>query len=337
MTTVAVLGAGTWGTTFAQVCADAGGQVRLWARDPQVSAQLSHGTNPAYLPGITLPDAVVASPQLADAVEGAEVVALAVPSSQVRAVAEQVGHRLTPDAVVLSLAKGIEPGTCLRMSEVIQVAAGLAPERIAVLSGPNLALEVAARTPSVTVLASTDLTAARLAARACATPYFLTHLDTDVIGTEIGGAVKNVVALFVGMAQGQGMGDNTKSALITRGLAETIRLGVALGADPATFSGLSGAGDLIATCMSDRSRNHEVGLALGRGRALAEALAERPQVAEGVTTCEAILALAQRLHVDMPIVEAVVAIVHDGQLPALIGEALMARERKPEKPHPAVR
>lgn len=329
--TVAVVGAGTWGTTFAAVCADAGSRVRLWARDPELARQLrADRVNVRYAPDLVLPAAVEVCDELAVALDGADVVALTVPSNQMRSAVEACRPYLDAHAVVVSLAKGIEPSTCLRMSEVIGQAGGVPPERIAVLTGPNLAHEVAARQPSAAVVASTSPEAARVVADACATPAFPVSIESDVLGCELGGAVKNVVAVCVGMAQGLGMGDNTKSSLITRGLAETIRLGVALGADPATFSGLAGVGDLIATCMSPRSRNHAVGVGLGRGRPIAEVLAEHPQIAEGVTSCEAILALAQRSHVDMPIVEAVVAVVHDGQLPVLIGEALMARERKPE-------
>lgn len=335
MSTVAVLGAGTWGTTFAIVCAEAGSTVRLWGRDPEVVDQLrSTGQNRAYLRGISVPPDVELTTDLAGALQGADIVAVAVPSDQVRSALCQCAPLLPPDAVLLSLVKGIEPGTCLRMSEVIAEATGWDEDRIAVLSGPNLAHEVAARAATAAVVAAVNPDTAAMVAAACCTPYFHVSTHTDVIGCEVGGAVKNVVALFVGMAQGQGMGDNTKSTLITRGLAETIRLGVALGADPATFYGLSGAGDLIATCMSPLSRNRAVGIGLGQGRPIDDVLADHRQVAEGIAGCESILMLAQRLGVDMPIVEAVVAIVHDGQQPALIGEALMARERKPEKPHP---
>lgn len=333
--TVAVVGAGTWGTTFAAVCADAGSRVRLVARDPAAARRIrEQRVNVEYVPDLVLPDAVEVCDDLAVGLEGAGVVALAVPSNEMRAAVQACRPYLADDAVVVSLAKGIEPSSCLRMSAVIAQVGGVPPERIAVLTGPNLAHEVAARQPSAAVVASASPEAARAVADACATPAFPVTVDADVLGCELGGAVKNVVAICVGMAQGLGMGDNTKSSLITRGLAETMRLGVALGADPATFSGLAGVGDLIATCMSPRSRNHAVGVGLGRGRPIAEVLAEHPQIAEGVTSCEAILALAQRSHVDMPIVEAVVAVVHDGQLPALIGEALMARERKPEKSGP---
>lgn len=335
MSTVTVVGAGTWGTTFAMVCTDAGATTRLWARDPISARRLrEERVNPDYLPGFTLPTAVEVPEDLAAALRDADVVALAVPSNGTRSAIEACRDHIPGGAVVLSLAKGIEPGTCLRMSEVIAQAGGVEPARIAVLTGPNLAHEVAARQPSAAVVAAGTADAARAVAAACSTPAFPITVESDVVGCELGGAVKNVVAVCVGMAHGLGMGDNTKSSLITRGLAETIRLGVALGADPATFSGLAGVGDLIATCMSPRSRNRAVGVELGRGRPVAEVLAEHRQVAEGVISCEAILALAQRAHVDMPIVEAVVAVVHDGQLPVLIGEALMARERKPEKTPP---
>ncbi len=226
--------------------------------------------------------------------------------------------------------KGVELGTTKRMSEVITEAGGVPPERVAVVSGPNLAREIAAHQPAASVVASVDPATAELVAEACATSYFRPYTNTDVIGTELGGAVKNVVALAVGMAEGMGMGDNTKATIITRGLAETARLGVALGADPATFAGLAGVGDLIATCMSPLSRNHTFGVNLGRGMSLQEVVAVTRQTAEGVKSCEAILELARDNGVDVPIVENVVAIVHDGASPSKVAEILMSRARKAE-------
>jgi glycerol-3-phosphate dehydrogenase (NAD(P)+) len=213
---------------------------------------------------------------------------------------------------------------------VIAEAGGVATERIAVVSGPNLAHEIAAHQPAATVVASIAEATAELVADACATAYFRPYTNTDVIGTELGGAVKNVVALAVGMAEGMGMGDNTKATIITRGLAETARLGVALGADPATFAGLAGVGDLIATCMSPLSRNHTFGVNLGRGMSLQEVVAVTRQTAEGVKSCEAILELARRHSIDVPIVENVAAVVHDGVSPSKVAENLMSRARKAE-------
>jgi len=207
---------------------------------------------------------------------------------------------------------------------------GVALERIVVVSGPNLAKEIAAKQPAATVVACVDESLAEQVALACAAPYFRPYTNTDVVGTELGGAVKNVIALAVGMAEGMGMGDNTKSTIITRGLAETVRLGVALGADPATFSGLAGVGDLIATCMSPLSRNFAFGVNLGRGMTVSEVVALSRQTAEGVKSCQAILQLAQHHCIDVPIIENVAAVIHEGRAPDRVADMLMSRARKAE-------
>ena len=331
MRRAAVFGTGSWGTAYAAILADAGAEVRMWGRRAEVVDQITHGhVNTDYLPDFVLPHAVSATTDPAEAVEGADIVVLAVPSQTLRANLAVWAGLLPADAAIVSLMKGVELGTTKRMSEVITEAGGVPPERVAVVSGPNLAREIAAHQPAASVVASVDPVTAELVADACATSYFRPYTNADVIGTELGGAVKNVVALAVGMAEGMGMGDNTKATIITRGLAETARLGVALGADPATFAGLAGVGDLIATCMSPLSRNHTFGVNLGRGMSLQEVVAVTRQTAEGVKSCEAILELARSHGIDVPIVENVVAIVHDGASPSKVAEILMSRARKAE-------
>jgi glycerol-3-phosphate dehydrogenase (NAD(P)+) len=331
MTRAAVLGAGSWGTAYTAILADAGCEVRLWVRRPELADRIN-GThvNEDYLPQLVLPASVRAGSDPAEAVEGADVVVLAVPSQSLR---ENLGRwrtLLPRDAAIVSLMKGVELGTTKRMSEVIAEVGGVEQRRIVVVSGPNLAPEIAQKQPAASVVACVDAATAEAVAEASAAPYFRPYTNTDVIGTEVGGAVKNVVALAVGMAQGMGMGDNTKATIITRGLAETSRLGVALGADPTTFAGLAGVGDLIATCMSPLSRNHSFGVQLGRGRSVAEAVAATRQTVEGVKSCQSILELARRHGIDVPIVENVAAVVHDGRSPRDVAEALMSRARKPE-------
>ena len=331
MRRAAVFGTGSWGTAYAAILADAGAEVRMWGRRAEVVDQITHGhVNTDYLPDLVLPHTVSATTDPAEAVEGADIVVLAVPSQTLRANLAVWAGLLPADAAIVSLMKGVELGTTKRMSEVITEAGGVPPERVAVVSGPNLAREIAAHQPAASVVASVDPVTAELVADACATSYFRPYTNADVIGTELGGAVKNVVALAVGMAEGMGMGDNTKATIITRGLAETARLGVALGADPATFAGLAGVGDLIATCMSPLSRNHTFGVNLGRGMSLQEVVAVTRQTAEGVKSCEAILELARSHGIDVPIVENVVAIVHDGASPSKVAEILMSRARKAE-------
>jgi len=332
MTRVAVFGTGSWGTAYAAVLADAGSQVRLWGRRAELVDRInSSHVNDDYLPDLVLPAAVSATTDAAEAVDGADIVVLAVPSQTLRVSLVQWANLLPPRAAVVSLMKGVELGTTKRMSEVIAEVAGVDLQRIVVVSGPNLAREIAARQPAATVVACVDESLAERVALACAAPYFRPYTNTDVVGTELGGAVKNVIALAVGMAEGMGMGDNTKSTIITRGLAETVRLGVALGADPATFSGLAGIGDLIATCMSPLSRNFAFGVNVGRGMSVGEVKALSRQTAEGVNSCQAILELAQHHGIDVPIIENVAAVIHKGHTPDRVADTLMSRARKAEK------
>ncbi|MGZ4596672.1 MAG: NAD(P)H-dependent glycerol-3-phosphate dehydrogenase [Actinomycetes bacterium] len=331
MTRVAVLGSGSWGTAFSQVLADAGSEVTMWGRRAEIcDAVNSRHENPDYLPGVTLPASIRATDSAPAALAGAEVVVLAVPSQTLRANLEQWAPLLPEGVALVSLMKGIELNTTRRMSEVIAETTGAEPHRIAVVSGPNLAKEIAARQPAASVIACTDEAVAEKLQQVCMTPYFRPYTNVDVIGVEVGGAVKNVIALAVGMAEGMGMGDNSQASIITRGLAEMIRLGVALGADMATFAGLAGVGDLVATCMSPLSRNRTFGENLGRGMTLEEVIRSTRQTAEGVKSCESILALGRRHLVDMPITEHVVAAVHDGLPPREIVSRIMSRSAKAE-------
>ena len=331
MTRVAVFGTGSWGTAYAAVLADAGSQVRMWGRRAELVDQInSSHVNGDYLPDLLLPEAISATTDPEEAVYDVDVVVLAIPSQTLRVNLAQWADFLPRHAAVVSLMKGVELGTTKRMSEVIAEVGGVGPERIVVVSGPNLAKEIAAKQPAASVVACVDEAMAERVALACAAPYFRPYTNTDVVGTELGGAVKNVIALAVGMAEGMGMGDNTKSTIITRGLAETLRLGVALGADPATFSGLAGVGDLIATCMSPLSRNYTFGVNLGRGMTVQEVVAGTRQTAEGVKSCQSILELARHHGIDVPIIENVVAVVHEGRTPDRVVDMLMSRARKAE-------
>lgn len=329
---VAVLGGGSWGTAFAKVLADSGREVRLWARRPEVAAAVNERhTNPDYLPGVELPGLLSATTNAAAALDGVDAVVLAVPSQTLRSNLDGWRHLLPPGATLVSLAKGVELGTLKRMSEVVVEVAGVTPDQVAVVSGPNLAREIAAEEPTATVIACADHDRAVALQHACTTGYFRAYTNTDVVGCEVGGAGKNVIALATGMAAGMGFGDNTRASLITRGLAETARLGVALGADPLTFAGLAGLGDLVATCSSPLSRNRTFGERLGRGESLAQAeAANHGQVAEGVKSCTSICDLGLRHGVELPIADAVRRVCHEGLSAAEMGKELISRAPRPE-------
>lgn len=332
MTRATVFGSGSWGTAYAAILADAGCDVTIWSRRPEVAHEInSTRRNGGYLPDLQLPDAVRATSDPREAAEGAQVAVLAVPSQTLRDNLAQWGDAIGDDAYVVSLMKGIELGTTRRMSEVIAEAASVDPERIVVVSGPNLAREIAAKQPAAAVVASTNAMARAKVAEASATPYFRPYTNGDVVGVEIGGAVKNVIALAVGMAKGMGMGDNTMASLLTRGLAETARFGIRLGADPQTFLGLAGVGDLVATCASPLSRNYTFGFKLGQGQTLEEVQASTKQTAEGVKSCRSILELATSVGAEVPIVENVAAVVFEGRRPTDVVEQLMSRSRKHER------
>ncbi|HUR13808.1 MAG TPA: NAD(P)H-dependent glycerol-3-phosphate dehydrogenase [Mycobacteriales bacterium] len=327
MTRAAVLGTGAWGTAYGKVLADAGTDVVLWARRPELAESVTRRhENPDYLPGIVLPSGMRATSDANEALEGADVVVLAVPSQTLRDNLAAVAAAIPQGALLVSLMKGVELGTTKRMSEVVREVADVGEDRVVVVTGPNLAKEIAAEQPTASVVASTSQEAAELVQRMCHTPYFRPYTNSDVVGCELGGAVKNVIALAVGMAEGMGFGDNTKASLITRGLKEISNLGVALGADPVTFAGLAGLGDLVATCSSSLSRNHRFGARLGRGDTVAEILAEPHLTAEGYKSCQSILALGAKHDVEMPITHNVVAVCHEGMAPPDMLRALMERQ-----------
>ena len=327
----AVMGAGSWGTTFAQVLCDAGTRTVVFSREPDVAKAISGmHENPDYLPGIALNPALEATQDPAEALDGADLVAFAVPAQSLRSNLTHWAPLVPPGALLVSLMKGIEHGTCLRMSEVIAEVAGADASRVALVSGPNLAGEVVRREFTATVVACSSEAGALALQGACHTPYFRPYTNTDVIGCELGGAVKNVIAIAVGIAVALGLGDNTKATLITRGLAEIARLGSALGAEPQTFAGLAGMGDLVATCSSPLSRNRTFGEYMGQGMTVAEAAAAMNQTAEGVASCDPVLKLARAHQVEMPITEVVKAVTSDGLPVAQAASMLASRSAKPE-------
>lgn len=330
---VAVLGLGSWGTAFANVVADAGtSEVMAWGRRSEVVDALNtRHENPEYFPGVALNPALRATTDVAEALNGAEVVVLAVPSQSLRANLQAWRPYFGAEPVFVSLMKGIERGTRQRMSQVVSEELRLPPSRVAVVSGPNLAGEIVDRQPATTLVACADEDVAVRLQHRCKAPYFRPYTHTDVVGAELGGAVKNVIALAVGVAVGMGLGDNAKAALITRGLAETVRLAVAMGADEHTLSGLAGLGDLVATCYSPLSRNRTFGELLGGGLTLEEATAETRQTVEGVKSAESILVMAHEHGVEMPITDTMVAMMLHGLPPAQALTQFMARTAKPER------
>src|SRR4051794_27870337 len=332
MTKVAVFGAGSWGTAFSLVLSDAGHDVTLWGRRADLCLAINEKhENPDYLPGVELPASVTATPDPESAARDASLVVLAVPSQTLRANLQDWAAVLPAQAVLLSLAKGVETGGLKRMSEVIAEVTGAGPERVAVLSGPNLAKEIAAREPAASVVACADESVAAELREWMHGPNFRPYSSADVLGCELGGAYKNVIALAVGMAVGLGFGDNTTASLITRGLAETARLAVKLGADPLTLMGLAGLGDLVATCSSPLSRNRTFGEKLGRGMTVEEISASTRQVAEGVKSCESLLELARYNDIYAPLVQAVHGVLQGKVTTAQMMESFVTRETKHER------
>jgi glycerol-3-phosphate dehydrogenase (NAD(P)+) len=329
---VAVMGAGAWGTALAKVLADAGEQVVLWARRSDVADEINTTRyNSDYLPGTPLPSGIRATADAGDALAGATTVLLGVPAQTMRGNLERWAPLLTDGATLVSLAKGIELGTLMRMSQVIISVTGVDPAQAAVISGPNLASEIAECQPTATVVACSDSGRAVAVQRMLNSGYFRPYTNSDVVGTEIGGACKNVIALACGMAAGVGLGENTAAAIITRGLAEIMRLGIALGAKGATLAGLAGVGDLVATCTSPHSRNRSFGERLGRGGTMESATrAGHGQVVEGVTSCQAVLALASSYDVEMPLTDAVHRVCHKGLSVDEAMALLLGRSTKPE-------
>jgi len=324
---VAVMGAGSWGTAFASVVSRGGHDTRLWARRAELAEAISKThENLDYLPGVKLPVSLRATSDPREALVGAEVVALALPSHALREGLVLFRPFMPAGAPLVSLTKGIEGETLMRMSEVIRDVTGAPAEQVAVLSGPNLAGDIARRLPSATVVATPDPLVAIRLQKCFQVPYFQVYMSPDVVGTELGGATKNYLAIAVGMAEGVGLGDNAKALLVTLGLSEMTRLGMRLGANPLTFSGLAGIGDLLATCMSRQSRNRHVGEQLGRGRRLDEIFAEMRMVAEGVKLPRAVVALARRERVEMPIAENVGKVLYEGMSPKDMLLSLLSRQ-----------
>jgi glycerol-3-phosphate dehydrogenase (NAD(P)+) len=326
----AVLGAGAWGTTFAQVLCDAGTSTVLYARRPaQAKAIGELHENPDYLPGVALTPSLDATADAAAALDGADIVAFAVPAQSLRSNLASWAALIPPGALLVSLIKGIELGTRQRMSEVICSELGADPARVAVVSGPNLAAEIAGRQITGTVAACVCEEGAVALQDACHAPYFRPYTNTDVTGCELGGAVKNIIAIVVGFAVAMGLGDNTRALVITRGLAEMARLGSALGARPQTFAGLAGMGDLVATCSSPLSRNRTFGENLARGMSVPEAAA-LSGTAEGVASCGPVLELARSHGVEMPLTEVAAAVMRDGLPVEQAASMLASRSAKPE-------
>jgi len=329
---IAVVGGGSWGTAFAAMLAEQHGDVSLWVREPEVCDAIRSGReNRAFLPGVKVPEGVLPTTNLGEALAGREIVALAVPSLHLRDVAEMCVPHLVPGAVVVSLAKGLENGTLLRMTEVLAQVLPLSRARFAVLSGPTFAREVARGMPAGATVASEDPKVATALQAVFSGKRFRVYAGTDVTGIEIGGALKNVMAIAAGMSDGLGFGDNARALLVTRGLAEISRVGVRLGADPQTFYGLSGLGDLVLTCTGDLSRNRTVGVRVGKGERVADILAGMTMVAEGVMTAKAAADLSRRTGVAMPISEQVHLILHEGKDVRVAVTELLSRALRREK------
>ena len=325
-----MIGAGSWGTTLAIQIARGAGAVRLWGRDASlVSTMQATRENPRYLPGIALSAGVRATTDHAEALRGADLVLVAVPSHFVRATLGPMVRAVPPGAAVLSATKGFEPGTALRMSELL---AELLPEHpVAALSGPSFAREVAGGKPAALVVASPDPAVARQLQERLTAPAFRLYTNRDLVGVEIGGALKNVMAIATGLSDGLGLGENARAALVTRGLAEIGRLALASGGQAATLAGLAGLGDLVLTCTGAESRNHRLGLAVANGRTLAEAEGATRMVAEGVRTVSSARILARRAEVSMPICDEVSAVLFEGKPVREALASLLAREPRPEE------
>ncbi|HEY9499543.1 MAG TPA: NAD(P)H-dependent glycerol-3-phosphate dehydrogenase [Terrimesophilobacter sp.] len=330
-TRAAVLGAGSWGTTFSKVLADGGSDVAVWARRPELAREIAQAKrNSDYLPGINLPRTLWASPNAAEVLDGAQMVFVSVPSQSLRETLVALRELIPADAIVVSLMKGVEKGTARRMSEVIQQELRLDPAQIAVISGPNLALEIAKEEPTASVVSSENLETALLVAMAATTKYLRSFVNTDVIGTEFGGVLKNLIAVAIGIVDGVGYGENTKASIITRGLVEMTEFSVAYGAKAETLSGLAGLGDLIATCESPLSRNNTAGRLLGQGYSFTDVVAQMNQTAEGLASVAPILELAMAKGVEMPIVSQVAEVLAGTMNPRDIAPHLTSNSDEPQ-------
>lgn len=329
---VAILGAGSWGTALAMVLADKGNDVKIWSIIPEQINEINiERTNHAYLKNIKLPENIEAVSTMEEAVIGASFVIMSVPSGATRDVSRKLGFCLSDNTIVVNTAKGIEPGTLKRLSEVICEEIPGISGRLVILSGPSHAEEVAIKMPTAVVVASENHESAEQVQDLFMSDYFRIYLNFDLIGVEIGGALKNVVALATGISDGLGFGDNTKAAIMTRGMTEIVRLGVAMGADPLTFTGLSGMGDLIVTATSMHSRNRRAGIAIGKGESLEDIKKKMGMVIEGVRTAEAIIELNKKYKVDTPIANHVYKIIFENEDPRETVYELMRREKKAER------
>ncbi len=329
---IAVLGAGGWGTTLAILLAENSHPVTLWSyRAPDAERMRATRENPDFLPGVSIPLSVSVTHELAEAIRGADAIVAAVPSQYLRGVISQIGSSITPATTIVNVAKGVENGTLMTMSEMIHdVLPGLDTSRIATLSGPSHAEEVSRKIPTTVVAASVDMETARRVQQTFMGPNFRVYASNDIKGVEIGGSLKNVIAIAAGIIDGAQLGDNTKAAVMTRGIAEIARVGVALGAHVRTFSGLSGIGDLMVTCMSRHSRNRQVGVEIGKGRKLPDILAGMVMVAEGIATTQSAHDLARKVNVETPIVDQVHKILFEGKDPLRACHDLMTRDPKGE-------
>lgn len=327
---IAVIGAGSWGTAIAAMLGERHEQVILWARSASFAAELNESReNSKYLPGRTLPPTVVVTADLT-LVRDAELVVIATPSHALRAMVRQLSGHLSTQAVVVSATKGIELNTLKRMTEVIVDEIPAAAGRVAALSGPNHAEEVALRHPTATVVAAKSQKVAEYVQDAFMCEYFRVYTNPDLVGVELGGALKNIIALGAGISEGLGFGDNTKAALMTRGLAEIVRLGMAMGAQPLTFAGLAGIGDLMVTCSSRHSRNRRAGILLAQGKTVSEVIAATNMVVEGINATLAAYNLARRHKVEMPITEQTYQVLYEGKAPRAAVLELMTRGRTHE-------
>lgn len=329
---IGVIGAGSWGTALANLLATKGYLIDWWVFEEDLCRQLAqYRENDVFLPGITLSENLRPTNDLAAVVQDKDLIVIVVPSHVVRELATRMAPHLAPHAILVSASKGIENDTQLTMSAVIkEVISDLNQDQLSVLSGPSFAREVAVGVPTVVTVASVDPSCAQVVQQAFATPAFRVYTNLDIIGVELGGSVKNVIAIAAGMVDGLGLGLNTRAALITRGMTEIRRLGVAMGANPRTFTGSAGIGDLVLTCTGDISRNHMVGAKIGQGRQLKDVLSEMRMVAEGVKTARSVYHLSKRLHVEMPICHAVYQILYEQLSPRDAVYLLMTRDLKNE-------
>jgi glycerol-3-phosphate dehydrogenase (NAD(P)+) len=329
---IGVIGGGSWGTALAKLLAELDHDVTLWFHNPEVErVAAEHRENRVYLPGFRLPDRLRTTTSMREAVEGCPVLLSVVPSHATRQVMQEAAPFLAPDALLVSASKGVEQGTLKRMSEVlVDIAGWRHAGQVASLSGPSFAREVAAGMPTAVTLAAADMTVAERLQKTFLAPTFRVYASTDLVGVEIGGTVKNVIAIAAGVSDGLGFGSSTRAALITRGVAEIARLVQKVGGDPRTVSGLSGVGDLVLTCTGDLSRNRTVGLRLGRGERLADILADMKMVAEGVKNSTTVCELARRAGVEMPIAEQIRQLLHDDKPARQVVGDLMSRQARPE-------